>query len=232
MMRTLKPCLLVPSLAVVLLAAVACGKPAVTDTSVRVSSPNEPGRGPGRSEASDKPTSIKAIMRRLTKGPQSLLSVMGEELGAAAPPWDTLQAQAKEFVDNAEALGKNSPPRGSKESWETQTAAFSNTSVVLEKAVGAKDKDKARDARQTLADSCMACHREHRRMGGPGRGLGGPGGFRGDDGPPDGGPGGPGRFGPRGNGRGGPGGGPSRPPDGGPDGPPPEGFGSGTQATL
>jgi hypothetical protein len=147
---------------------------------------------PGPGFPGGKTGPIGEIMAKLTKGPESLTEVIGEELKSDAPPWDKLQAQTKEFTELAASMSKHEPPKGSKESWKSLTSAYSASAATLAKAVSAKDKNAAVAAHQVLATSCMACHKQHRGMGfGPG--FGPPGGF-GKFGP--GGPKGPGGFNP------------------------------------
>src|SRR5262249_31513592 len=157
------------------------------------------------------------IMRKLTREPQSLTSVIGQELKSDPPPWDQLQSQTKEYVDLAGSMAKLDPPKGSKESWAKLAGEFADFAAALDKAAQAKDKDAALAAHQSLTSSCMTCHHQHRA--GPG-GCGPPGGM--GFGPPgkDGGfpPGKGGGFPPPGKG----GGSPQK--DGGP---PPEGKGPG-----
>ena len=157
---------------------------------------------------------IKEIMTKLAKGPNSLTPVLGNELKADQPAWETIQGQTKEYAQLAGELVKYDPPKGSKESWTKLTGEYSAAASELDKAAQAKDKDAALQAHGQVANSCMSCHRQHRTMG-PG-----PGGPRGKMGPPGFGPGGPG---------GPPPGGPGGPPPGGfgPGGPPPGGFGPG-----
>jgi cytochrome c556 len=135
---------------------------------------------------------IRQIMGKVAKGPNSLNALLGAELKEASPPWETIQTQTKEYAQLAKELGTYDPPKGSKESWSKQTAAYAETAADLDKAAQAKDKDAAVAAHGELSNSCMACHREHR--GGPGRGgpgmMGGPPGFRPGGPPPGGGPGG------------------------------------------
>jgi hypothetical protein len=135
-------------------------------------------------ETSGGTPTIKAVMGALTKGPNSLTTVIGKELEADPIPWETVQSQTKEYARLAAELGKNGPPKGEKNSWDALTLAWSETANALDKASQAKDADAALDAHGKLAGSCMACHRAHRVMG-PG-GFGGPGGpgGRGPGGPP------------------------------------------------
>jgi len=123
------------------------------------------------------------------------LGLPGPEL---RPAWDTIQPKTQEYALLTSKLGELEPVRGTKDSWTRLTLAFADSAAELEHAAQAKDKDKTKEALDTLGGSCMACHRQHRVMG---PGMGGPPGGRGM-GPPPGGPGGPP-----------PGGPPSPPPD-------------------
>ena len=186
-----------------------------------------PSGGPPAAKSSPE---VKAIMVKLTKGPNSLTPVIGKGLNEAQPPWETLQPQTKEYAQLASEMGQYDPPKGSKESWAKQTSTYAEMATEMDRATQARDKDAALAAHAQITNSCMSCHREHRMMG-PGRGgpPGGRPGFGPPGGPPGGGPGGPPGFGPPGRGPGGPGGpppgGPGGPPPGGPGGPPPGGPG-------
>jgi hypothetical protein len=129
-------------------------------------------------------------MAKLTKGPSSLTPVIGEELEAENPPWETLQTQTKEFAQLASSMSKNTPPRGHKESWDKLTSAYAEWASDLDEAVQTKNKAAALETHGKLAGSCMACHREHRVMR---KGMGGPPG----GGRPKAPPGGPPPAGPR-----------------------------------
>ena len=126
---------------------------------------------------------IKRIMTRLAKGPTSLTPVLGGELKAEQPPWETIQAQTKEYASLAAEMAKYDPPKGSKDSWARLTGEYAGSAVALDKAAIARDKAAALAAHDELARSCMACHREHRNMG-PGGGMGGPPGGPGGGPPP------------------------------------------------
>jgi len=171
-----------PLVTCVLLAAAGC---------TGESEPNAPSAGPGPAakvpdpepptETTGGSPSIKQIMGKLTKGPNSLTPVIGKELEADAPDWNTIQPQTDEYARLAAALVQNTPRKGSRESWAKLSAAFGESAVALNKAAKAKNRDAALDAHSQITGSCMGCHRQHRTMG-PGMGkLGGP--------PPPGGPG-------------------------------------------
>jgi len=130
-------------------------------------------------------------MGKLTKGKDSLTPVIGKELEADAPDWNAIQPQTDEYTRLAAALVKNTPRKGSPESWAKLSADFGASADALNKAAKAKNRDAALDAHSQITGSCMECHRQHRM--GPGMGkMGGP--------PPP-----PGGFGPGAGKRGGPG---------------------------
>jgi hypothetical protein len=130
---------------------------------------------------------IRQIMTKLAKGPNSLTPLLGAELKEEKPQWDTIQAQAKEYVQLAKELGTYDPPKGSKDSWAKYTSEYAESAAELEKAVVAQDKESAVAAHGQLSNSCMACHNAHRGGRGPGRMGGPPPGF-GPGSPPPGGP--------------------------------------------
>jgi hypothetical protein len=119
--------------------------------------------GPGAGDGGGPPSNVRQIMNRLGKGPRALTPVIGKELEAEPPSWDTLQPQAKEYAQLTAALGQYDPPRGSKESWAKQTAAYADAAAALDRAARAKDTEAARAAHTRLSDSCIGCHSEHRQ---------------------------------------------------------------------
>jgi hypothetical protein len=163
------------------------------------SEPNLPPGGPGPGAGGFDPEppidmkngtpTIRQIMGRLTKGPNSLTPVIGKELEAEAPDWSTIEPQTDEYARLAAALVKNTPRKGNPESWAKLSAAFSESADALDKASKAKNRDAALEAHSQITGSCRECHRQHRGMG-PGMGkMGGP--------PPSGAPGKDGPKGPR-----------------------------------
>jgi hypothetical protein len=133
---------------------------------------------------------IRKIMSKRSNGVDYLTPLIGTALEADPPAWDSIQPQTKEIARLTAGLSQNNPPRGTQESWTKLAGAFASTAQALDKAAQAKDRNAALAAHGQLADSCMECHRAHRRMG---PGMGGPGGMmKGMGGPPGGGP--PGQF--------------------------------------
>ena len=64
--------------------------------------PGPPGGMPGGGGA--RSPGIKQIMIKLAKGPNSLTPVIGNELGQDPPPWETIQAQTKEYSESASEM--------------------------------------------------------------------------------------------------------------------------------
>lgn len=128
--------------------------------------------------------SVRSVMIRLFRGPESLGNIIKGEL-EGDPDWDSLRGHSREYLELATTMAAQNAPRGSKESWTALTASFSDAARDLDKSVQAKNKESAMTAYESLSSSCMACHREHR--GGPkgfGPKGGGLGGFGPKKGPP------------------------------------------------
>ena len=176
MRKSLRGASSLPTLLVVFLAAAGCspGGNQGPDANNERGGPPAPaattGPAPG-GDASGANPSIRDVMHKVAQGPTALTPMIGRELEANPPDWDAIQGQTKDFSRLAAALGKNDPPRGSRESWEKLTLAYADSAAALDRAAEAKDRDAASAAQKDLAGSCRACHQEHRPMrpgpGGP-----------------------------------------------------------------
>jgi hypothetical protein len=170
MRRGLSRAIVYQTLLGVLLVCAACHK-AKQDPLANLGPPEGVGPGmmggpPGMPGPS---TPIRQVMGKLTKGPESLTSKIGQELDSDPPAWETIQPQTKEYKELAATLSKYDPPRGSKESWAKLTGSYTETAAKLDRAAAAKDKKAALAAHTALTQSCMECHREHRMMVPPGK---------------------------------------------------------------
>jgi cytochrome c556 len=116
-----------------------------------------------RAQDTDKPPSIKAIMTKAHKGGDSILAKLRGELEADDTDWAQVQKMSQELVDVGTALGKNTPPRGEKKSWQEKTSLYKANATALNKAAGRKDKEQAQGAFKRLQSSCLACHKAHKR---------------------------------------------------------------------
>jgi hypothetical protein len=116
--------------------------------------------------AQDKKTlTIKDVMKKLNAGPNSLTVTIDKELQDDPPSWDDVKKDCKDFVKFAEALGKNTPPRGEKDSWDKLAKSYLDNAKALETAAGKEDKRAAQTAQKKLAamDTCKGCHSEHKK---------------------------------------------------------------------
>jgi hypothetical protein len=115
------------------------------------------------STAADKDSpAIKEIMTKAHKGPDSLIGKLGAELKDDDPEWPKVQAQTKELVGLGAALGKNTPPKGDKESWEKLTTAYEDNAKDMDKAAQKKDKATTAADLKNLTNMCMHCHKAHK----------------------------------------------------------------------
>lgn len=67
--------------------------------------------------------------------------------------------ELKQLVELYVELGKNTPPKGSKEAWKKKTDAV----IAAVKKVEANPKDKAALMALGKATACAACHSEHKK---------------------------------------------------------------------
>lgn len=113
------------------------------------------------SGAADEP-SIKDIMNKAHKGGNSILAKLGKDLKAASPDWAEVTKLSKELVSLGNALGKNKPPKGEKESWDKLTMAYQDTAKALLSAAEKKDQKTAAASQKKLSGMCGACHKAHK----------------------------------------------------------------------
>jgi cytochrome c556 len=84
------------------------------------------------------------------------------ELKSASPDWDQIQRDTKQWVAVAETLGKQSPPRGTAQSWKRQTDKYLEHVKDINVAAQKKDAAAATKAVATLGMSCGGCHSQHK----------------------------------------------------------------------
>jgi len=111
-------------------------------------------------DKNEKLPTIKEIMKKGHNGTDAYLAKIAAE--AKAGKWDDAQADAKGLAYFGESLGKLTPPKGDKKSWEGLTKKYATATEAVKK--GADDKDaKAIDtAIGTIKKSCGACHKAHK----------------------------------------------------------------------
>jgi cytochrome c556 len=83
-------------------------------------------------------------------------------LKGASPDWDDIQKETKQWVGVAETLGKQTPPRGSAESWKKQTDKYLENVKAVDEAAQKKDAPAATKAIATIGMCCAGCHGQHR----------------------------------------------------------------------
>lgn len=106
----------------------------------------------------DVPT-ILDIMEEGHSGKKSLINkvktaVKEDKLADALAP-------AKKLKEFGEALGKNTPEKGSKASWAKLSAVYKSDTAAIAEAVSKKDKKATEDALSKITKSCQACHDVH-----------------------------------------------------------------------
>lgn len=116
----------------------------------------------GLNAAEEKTPTVEDIMKKVpNKGRNKGLCAKCVD-AATAGTWDECQKMAAELKMLGEAMGKNDPPKGSKESWAKQTKMFADNMAAMEKGAKAKDADAVKAAFAAFGKSCMGCHSQHR----------------------------------------------------------------------
>jgi hypothetical protein len=110
----------------------------------------------------DKVPTIKEIMEKAHRCRTAYIKLVREELVKADPNWPVVENKSKEMVQMGHWLAKNTPPRGSKESWEKFTSLYVAHATILTDAAERKDKETALVHQKKLSAMCATCHREHR----------------------------------------------------------------------
>jgi hypothetical protein len=104
--------------------------------------------------------SVHDIMESVP-GKKGLVAKLGE--AAKNDKWDDAKKIGEQLKKFGGDLGKNTPEKGSKESWAKLSEKFNKQMTAMAK--GAEDKDaKAVDAAATaFKGSCKACHDAHQK---------------------------------------------------------------------
>ena len=105
---------------------------------------------------------IKQIMAKVNK-PEGLYFAVAKELKAEDTNWDDVKKDTKEIARLGALVGKNDPPKGEKDSWQTLTKAYAENTKALETAAAKMDKTAAQAASEKIGTSCTVCHKAHRK---------------------------------------------------------------------
>ena len=109
------------------------------------------------------PAPIDEIMQKVNKGPDALMSTLKKDLAKKDDvKWETVQMKTKEVAMLTDDLCKDKPPKGSQESWDKLTKAYSDNAKSLSGAAEKKDFDAATKSLKAMGGSCMSCHSAHR----------------------------------------------------------------------
>ena len=112
----------------------------------------------------NKAPTIKQVMKKLNSGPNSMTATIGKELQDDPPIWDDIKKETQEYVKMADALGKNDPPKGEKDSWSKLSKDYAENAKALDEATQKKDKKAALAAHTKITNACKTCHMEHRKQ--------------------------------------------------------------------
>src|SRR4051812_24118948 len=77
-----------------------------------------------------------------------------DQLKSKTPAWDEIQKETKDWVGVAETLGKQTPPKGTAESWKKQTSLYLTNVKAIDAAAQKKDAPGTTKAIATVGNSC------------------------------------------------------------------------------
>ena len=105
------------------------------------------GAADDKSKSPNIPT-ISEVMQKVN-GKAGLQKSVGKALTSDMLDWDDIQKKTKEMVEHVEALGKNMPEKGAKESWEKLTKSWLESAKKVDEAAKKKDKERAAEEDRT-----------------------------------------------------------------------------------
>jgi hypothetical protein len=118
------------------------------------------GAADDKAKASNIPT-VQEVMKAVN-GKAGLQKAVGKALTSDMLDWTDIQKKTKDMVEHIEALGKNTPEKGTKESWEKLTKAWLASAKKVDEAAKKKDKDATNRALTELRGACQTCHKAHK----------------------------------------------------------------------
>lgn len=116
--------------------------------------------GVATADDKDKVPSVHDIMNEGHKGKKSQLSLLNSAVKSGK--WEDAEKPAKKMKEFGEAIGKNSPEKGSAASWKKLTSTYKSTTAEIYKAVEKKDKAAAEKELKKFGGSCKSCHDSHK----------------------------------------------------------------------
>jgi len=110
----------------------------------------------------DKTPTIKQIMQQANK-PTGIFFNLKKDLEDDDPMWAEMRAESRELVQLADALGKQTPPKGDKASWMKLSRAYAADATKLDQAIAKRDRKAGRAAIARMGGAtCTTCHKTHR----------------------------------------------------------------------
>lgn len=110
----------------------------------------------------DRTPSIRAVMHKQYTVSRAPFKLLKREMAAEAPDWEKLGSAAEAFGGLAARLADRTPPWGEQEDWDRRIARHLVDAEALGAAARGRDLPALRDAHRRIAESCNACHDEHR----------------------------------------------------------------------
>ena len=111
----------------------------------------------------DKKDDVPSISDLMKKAHAKTDGYLDKIKGAAkGDKWEDAQKLSKDLSLAADALAKNSPKKGEKESWEKLTKKYSDNAQAVVDATDKKDAKATDKALGGITGSCGECHKAHK----------------------------------------------------------------------
>jgi len=83
------------------------------------------------------------------------------EAGKDDPDWEAAGVRSRDLIRMGELLAKNTPPRGSADSWEHFTTLYVANARLMADAAEKRRKDDVLYHTRKLRAMCAECHKKH-----------------------------------------------------------------------
>jgi hypothetical protein len=110
----------------------------------------------------EKVPTIKKMMDEAHRCTTAYVKIAGNEARKEDPSWPLVEQKSRELVQIGKWLGQNTPPKGSKESWEQFTNVYVAQATIMLDGALKHDKNTVIDQQKKLYAMCSQCHRAHR----------------------------------------------------------------------
>jgi hypothetical protein len=89
------------------------------------------------------------------------IKLIDQQLHQSDANWSDVQTKSRDLIRIGKLLAKNTPPGGSKESWEKFTTLYVANATLMSDAAERKNRDEVTYHTKKLRRMCNDCHTKH-----------------------------------------------------------------------